>query len=275
VGPGIDRILRLARGANYLFGLPGGESMMRANALFTWGPGGSFAPTGVALRRAPGARNAELYVALYGAVYDPGVNQGKRVLRFELDDQGLLAARDELAVLYGGKFFSSITDVANVHGEILFADLYGAGDPPHEGKGLIYRLSRTAAREATAEPEPVTGEALFTSLGCAACHDLHDGDSRKEGPALGGLGRRLEERLASDEYRARTEELARREGAYFQAQRATYAEIAALSGRARSERWFRAHVRDPRFDHPEGKMPSFAHLTDAQLDALAKFLLAD
>jgi cytochrome c551/c552 len=249
--------------------------MMRGNALFTWGPGGSFAPTGVALRRAPGAASAELFLALYGAVYDPGVNAGKRVLRFGLDDRGFLSERGELATHYAGKYFSSITDVANVHGEIYFADLYGVGEAPHEGKGLIYKLERTASDAGAAAPVAETGEALFASFGCNACHDTHDGDSSKEGPALGGLAARLAARLNDAAYEKQLRDLAAREGAYFAGQRALYAELAALRGRARVERWFRAHLHDPRFDHPEGKMPAFPQLSDTQLNELAKFLLAD
>jgi len=55
--------------------------------------------------------------------------------------------------------------------------------------------------------------------------------------------------------------------------RPLYRELRGLSGDARVRTWFRAHVRDPRFDHPEGKMPGFPDLSAADLEALATYLL--
>jgi glucose/arabinose dehydrogenase/mono/diheme cytochrome c family protein len=283
VGPGIDRILRLERGVNYCFGDGEGESRMRANALYTWGPHGHFAPTGISL--APASLFGEgdgqfLYLGLFGPVYIPGPNDGKQLLRFRFDGTGHLASGPKVAARYQGKFFSSITDVVAMHDAVYFSDLYGPGDPPHWGKGIVYRAVRTGEPEQSATLDPnlagaERGEQLFKTTGCQVCHDLGSSPSGKEGPPLGDLRDRLVERLASDAYENELAELTNREGAYFRQHRDAYQQLQESPPEQRPTIWFQHHVRDPRFDHPKAKMPGFPQLSDEDIDALADFLLGN
>ncbi len=72
VGPGLDRVVRVERGRNYCFGRAFGDEGMRCNALYTWGPGGSYAPTGLALLQSEKDVEAQLYVGVFGPVHIPG-----------------------------------------------------------------------------------------------------------------------------------------------------------------------------------------------------------
>ncbi len=120
------------------------------------------------------------------------------------------------------------------------------------------------------------GAALFAALGCVACHAREPGDAAKEGPSLdGALGGRLEARLNAADYERHLRELDAREGEYFVARRPVYRQLRELEGAARTRAWFAAHLRDPRFDHPEGKMPGFPDLSDEDVEALAMYLLGE
>jgi len=269
VGPGIDRVLRLERGRNYCFGDASGEDAMRCNALYTWGPGGGYAPTGIT------TWSDSLVVGLFGAVHMPGPNRGKHVERFALDDVGALESGSTPVVSYTGAYFSSVTDIDVLDGNLYFLDLYGTGNLSHRGKGVVYRLKPSAAAALpNGVPGARSGAELFAGLGCAACHTRAQSDAPLEGPALDpGFGARLVERLDGAAYAQLLDELAARPGQYFAERRELYAQLRASSGRARARLWFSEHLRDPRFDNPEGKMPAFAALDEAELETLTDFVL--
>jgi glucose/arabinose dehydrogenase len=272
VGPGIDRILRLEPGVNYCFGGAGGEEDMRANALYTWGPGGHFAPTGVQyVDDAEGG--PALYVGMFGAVQTPGSDGGKRVVRFHCRADGKLTSGAELAVQYAGVFFAGVTDLLLRGEDLLFLDFYGPSDAPFSGKGSVYGLRATGPG-----PEPdqsgMSGGALFEVYGCVACHDLTE-PSAKEGPSLAGLRDRLLDRLSSAEYVAKLAGLEVDEAEFFRAQRGRYLELRSAAPAERPRIWFRHHVHNPRFDHPESKMPGYEQIPAGELERLADFLLGD
>lgn len=282
VGPGIDRIFRLERGANYAFGVGDGDESMRVHAAYTWGPGAGFAPTGITLAPAESsvAGSADfLYVGLFGSVHAGGPNEGKRIVRFPLDPNGFLAGGPTLVNQYRGLFFASVTDVEFGPDGIYFCDFYGSGGPPHRGQGLVYRMD-FAPVDAEAGAAPFSGdwkalskEELFGALGCVQCHDRGPSVMRKEGPNLQDLRSRVEARLASDEYRLHLGELGQRPGAYFRGHAASYRAILERTGEARLRSWFRTHLRDPRFDHAEAKMPAYPDLDEVLVERLADLLL--
>jgi hypothetical protein len=272
VGPGIDRILRLESGVNYCFGGAGGEEDMRANALYTWGPGGHFAPTGVQYVEEAGAAPV-LYVGLFGAVQMPGVDGGKRVVRFRCRADGRLTSGPEVAVQYAGVFFAGVTDLLWRGEDLMFLDFYGPGDAPFMGKGSVYGLRATGQDPGPApDRSDMSGSALFEAYGCAACHDLTE-PSAKEGPSLAGLRDRLLARLSSAEYAARLAGLEADEAEFFRAQRGRYLELRSAAPAERPRIWFRHHVQNPRFDHPESKMPGYAQMPAGELERLADYLL--
>jgi glucose/arabinose dehydrogenase len=141
VGPGIDRIFRLQRGGNYCY--RDDENQMRANSLYSWGPGGSFAPVGVAIAHGDQfSSRPSLYVGLYGPVGQPGTNLGKRILRFDFDPKtGQLESAPDDLVVYGGTRFSSVVDVVTgPDGSLYFTDLWSEAADTHEHAGVVYRV---------------------------------------------------------------------------------------------------------------------------------------
>lgn len=277
VGPGIDRIFRLLPGVNYCFG--NDDNQMRANALYTWGPGSGFAPVGVTfgLNDALGVDHAHrLFVGLFGAVHLPGPNEGKRITRFEIGPDGWLQSAAQDFITYAGSRFASVTDVEWGPDGLYFADIYGESTEPHLGGGAIFRVV----------PDPdwkppddhlmsLTGAArgrfLFFDTRCNACHMI-EGAGGREGPSLANAGQSLSKRLLAPDYDRWLDELMVKEGRYFEKNRDKYQTLKDLTGTQRLRTWLHFHIRDPRFDNPKAKMPSH-DLSDEDIDAIAAFLL--
>jgi hypothetical protein len=282
VGPGVDRLFRLESGVNYCFADgEGGDEAMKSNALYSWGPGGHHSPTGLAYyddRYFGLGDGFSLCIGLFGAVHTPtSEDGGKRILRVAFSPSGHLASGMKAAVQYAGARFCAVTDVeADSVGNVYFLDFYGEGDYPHLHDGILYRLvpgPRSSANSSL--PRDLPGEDLFVKHACASCHDRHVGPTRKEGPSLANLHDRLLGRLDSPEYDATLKDLIGRSGEYFVQYRPTYEKLLGLREDERVREWFRRHVRDPRFDHPTGKMPSNKFITDEEIERLADFLLED
>ena len=277
VGPGIDRIFRLLPGVNYVFG--NDDNQMRANALYTWGPGSGFAPVGVTfgLNDALGVEHAHrLFVGLFGAVHLPGPNDGKRITRFDIGPDGWLQSAATDFITYSGSRFASVTDVEWGPDGLYFADIYGESTEPHFGGGTIYRVVPDPDWKAPEDQSKLlTGAArgryLFFDTRCNACHVI-EGAGGREGPALTNARESLSQRLLAPAYDRWLDDLASKEGRYFEKNREKYQTLKALGGEKRVHAWLRFHIRDPRFDNPKAKMPSH-DLSDEDIDAIAAFLL--
>ena len=280
VGPGLDRVFRLEKGESYCFkGGESGDGAMRSNALYTFGPGAQ-APTGLCFvdNAAYGMDEGHsLLVGVFGPVHTSGSGDYKCIHRFDVSPTARLAGVKETIVRYNGVFYSSVTDIeVGNNGEVYFADPFGDGDEPHKNKGTIYRLSKNEAQpttDAQVETHSVAGQAIFKKYACVSCHDLHSGTSKKEGPSLGNVRSRLLERLASKAYLDNLDELAENGGEFYANQKNKYDELRSLNGIDRVRAWFAYHVRNPRFDLRNAKMPSNSFITDDELIELTDFLI--
>lgn len=281
VGPGLDRIIRLEKGESYCFqGGESGDGAMRSNALYTFGPGAQ-APTGLcflnnAMYGMPAGHS--LLVGVFGPVHTSGSGDYKCIHRFDVSPTSHLAGVKQTIVRYQGVFYSSVTDIEiGNNGQIYFADPFGDGDEPHKHKGQVYRLkpiektSQNVAMETPSNP----GQTLFNKYACASCHDLHRGDSKKEGPSLGNIRNRLLGRLSSETYQRQLDELSENGGAFYADQKPKYDHLMSLEGIARVRAWFAYHVRNPRFDFKNAKMPSNSFITDDELLELTDFLIGN
>ncbi len=129
------------------------------------------------------------------------------------------------------------------------------------------------SREDTGTPQTPAehGKRLFRVQGCSSCHAIGGGVSR--GPDLTGLMPRLEERLSDASYRSHLKTLRESREDVYEIFTDDYVEILNTpAGEARIRVWLHAHFKNPRFDHFMGRMPTFAHLTQQQVEQLTEFL---
>ncbi|MBM3263711.1 MAG: cytochrome c [candidate division Zixibacteria bacterium] len=122
--------------------------------------------------------------------------------------------------------------------------------------------------------EPVTpvehGKRLFRIQGCSSCHAIGGGMSR--GPDLAGVINRLRVQLDTTAYQMQTEKIRKSDPEVYNTYAADYATILSAQGDERIRYWLIKHLENPRFDHPDGLMPTFRHLTPEQTDQLIAFL---
>lgn len=130
--------------------------------------------------------------------------------------------------------------------------------------------SGQSAKEESLTPADI-GKRLFRVQGCASCHTIGGGLSR--GPDLAGLIDRLRVRLDTTAYQSQIDGIKTEKPDLYSMNTEEYQTILSVQGDERIKQWFIAHLKNPRFDHPEALMPSFKHLTPQQFDELTAFLL--
>ncbi len=114
------------------------------------------------------------------------------------------------------------------------------------------------------------GKRLFRVQGCASCHSIGGGLSR--GPDLAGLMDRLRMRLDTTAYQSKIDGIRTQRADVYSLNTEEYRVILSAQGDERIKLWLIAHLKNPRFDHPDALMPSFKHLTPQQIDELSAFL---
>lgn len=115
------------------------------------------------------------------------------------------------------------------------------------------------------------GRRLFRVQGCSSCHAIGGGMSR--GPDLAGIVPRLKVRLSDSEYKKHLSVLEKSRSDIYALFTEEYANMFKVQGEERTRVWLTQHLKNPRFDHYLGQMPSFAHLTQQQIDHLVAFIL--
>lgn len=114
------------------------------------------------------------------------------------------------------------------------------------------------------------GKRLFRVQGCASCHSIGGGLSR--GPDLAGVMDRLRLRLDTTAYQSKIDGIRTQSPDVYSLNTDQYQVIIGAQGDERIKQWLIAHLKNPRFDHPDALMPSFKHLTPQQMDELSAFL---
>lgn len=134
---------------------------------------------------------------------------------------------------------------------------------------LMFAWSGTDKTETPDTPAGY-GARIFRLQGCASCHRIGGGVLR--GPDLAGLIPRLRERLEPETYRRYLAGVRQEMPALYDVFHETWEDILSREGDERVRAWLEAHLKNPRFDHPRGTMPSFGHLTPEQTEHLIAFL---
>jgi cytochrome c2 len=292
-GPSMDRIVRIWPGMHHGWGPPGTDQQMAINALLTLGPINQ-SPYGLLVLNEPvlGPHKKDwLLVALFGNPENGAPEfriQGKRIDQIPLNGQGLvggpvvpLLRNPDLPNLS----MHSITCLAVGPDGIYFTDTFGdgtGGPGKHraaEGKGLVWKMAWKGSANTnsslemifpgwTSMPPAEKGRRLFEYYSCQSCHEQNTWIG-KVGPPLGeGLADRVSNRLQSREYSQILREGLGKNNSFTPA----FREIQMASGHQKVAAWLFWHLKEPRFDHPEARMPKY-NLSDEEIQALVAYLM--
>jgi len=166
-----DRIARVEPGGNY-----GWPETMRRNSLFVWEY--CQAPTGIDFMQGgqfPPRYDDELFVALFGAAYQPGrAIKGKKIVKMKLNDGNSgIGSYDEF-VTYVGDGPASPCGLAFGPDGLYFTDLHGeANGVSGTPGGSIYRVSHTELGRRGKMRVPDTNENWEKCI-CGDCPSIND-----------------------------------------------------------------------------------------------------
>jgi len=265
-GKNIDRFFEIARGGVY--GWDGNPESIRINSLFTWGPIGNTAPTGIHFLREPvlGPGSAgRCYVACYGPAAEAGTNTAKSVLELTLDPEtGTLTRIPSRILQYAGDAKATVLGLAEGPDGLYVTDFWGETTGFDDAKGRILKIVPSKATldlpdvsdAELASLSPLErGQALFVR-NCSTCHTI-DGVGGKEGPDLTHAMSELENRLNTRGYISEAEALLESDAQFYIEQRSRIQEVLNAKGEDRVHKWLVNHLIEPRFDNVYAKMPSF------------------
>jgi Glucose / Sorbosone dehydrogenase/Cytochrome c len=266
-GNSIDSFLLVRRGEN--FGWDGTDASIAANAQAVMIPavapvhvayysGGGLFPSGYARRFffASAESSAERGAGVWSLGYDVAkelvVKPPTSFVRYRDASGGEVAA---LALGPDGLYFAPLLPHATTTATVYKLTYDPAAKYPH-------------VLEATED-----GSILFEQLGCRSCHSLN-GVGGSVGPALDkpGLVDRISQRLSSDEYRRRVEQLDRLSTEPFRSTRDARHAVLASSGDDQVVLWIQNRILEPKFDDPNAAMPKVG-ATRQQAAAVATYLV--
>lgn len=279
-GERIDRLVHLRRGVDYCW--DGTDDSTRANALYTWGPDLNVSPCGARFLRTdvlgPGSRG-RLLIAAFGQAIPAGRHKPKMLLEVAVDPAtSLLAALPRPLVQYTGETKATVLAVAEGPDGVYFTDFFGETNAAfQQGAGRVFKLvpsdgPRQPAAALAADLPPAARGAAHFAQHCASCHAV-GGQGGTAAPPIDGLAGRLAARLSSPSYEAHLTALLASPASFQVSQRPRLATVLATRGQGRVRAWLHHHIREPRFDTPDSRMPGFAHLPAATVDDLVEFLL--
>jgi glucose/arabinose dehydrogenase len=279
-GNGIDRIVSVEMGGNYLY--DGTDRSITARADCVFAPSVSpvtMAHYTVEMDLFPGEWHNSLFVVLSGSPIDPpgaGKDGGRSITAFGYNSTaGHLTSVPSNVVEYRGQKKQVIFGLAFGPDGLYFAPLL----PNKDGQSPILKLTHRPE-----DPHPFvldtieyyreSPRVLLTKKSCFGCHAMDDTPGMM-GPSLmqPALSDRIAERLNSTEYLEKVQQLDAEEaesGNSFKEQRD---EVLAAEGNERVRRWLIQHLLEPRFDEPYSRMPN-PGLKPAEAEIAAEYLMA-
>jgi cytochrome c551/c552 len=272
-GIAIDRILTIDRGENYLW--DGTDRSIGAAADAVLAPGRGVTQTSYHPRDS-NALSSEYRGSFFQVVSgDTSALAGDvppTILAFDYDvELGQLASVPQPFLTYRGQALQTMSAA-----DIGTDGLYFTGIFPNSvGTTPVYRVTRDGAR-----PHPhVIGESLdprvlMADKGCFGCHALDEHRVGTQGPVLDRevLVSRLEARLASPAYTASLATVDAIAMEPFLSFRDARQEVSKARGVEKLRLWITYHLLEPRFDHPDARMPALG-LSAEQARAIASYLI--
>ena len=263
-GNGVDRVVILIPGANYLW--DGTDfSFASAGGVILTDVGGVAAIASTGALPSVGGMKSDQNGLLLVRTRDPArillleysdatgtlLKSPSTLTEYQGDDSQILAA---VAVGEDAIYFTPVLPVSDA-GSVVFKLRYQPDFPHSVGLGIS------------------TPNRLISAYGCQGCHTL-EGKGGDQGPSLDDLSERLVKRLASIEYEDSIRSMnltGESQGTLDFEQREL---VLGETGIIRARLWVEFRLMNPRFDDPAALMPALG-LSQAEANAIAEYLLAD
>ena len=271
-GRALDRFLEVEAGGDY--GWSGSDLTIGMNAPLV------FFSVGVvqmdycsAAAGLPAAWADRFYIALSGATRAKGnpEGQGKGVY---VVDYGLRERRalgpPQYLIQYRGTEYQSIVGLACGPGAVYVVPIF----PDASGASPVLAISYdTAAAYPYRLKTGMGAVRLMHAKGCFGCHSLN-GRGGKECPVLDwdSLVPRTLGQLSSGAYVRSLASVDTIRAEPFIANRSARREVLAARGMDRVRVWMQHHIREPRFDNPESRMPALG-VSRPEAERITDFLL--
>jgi hypothetical protein len=273
-GPGIDRVLTVRAGKDYLY--DGSDSSIATNSMVVFTPAKGIA--NIAFYEQGSALgiddlNNTVLVVLSGVPEAYVEDEPSEISAFGVEaDIALVTSRPRSLVKYMGKQMQVMSSLAIGSDGIYFAPVYGENGVP--GDSNVYRLSWAPEKTyPTVLGQYKNARGIMEKYGCRGCHKIN-GDGGNVGPALSAVDLRARNlaRLNSPEYETLLAQMNSTSSA--DSAIAGRKRVLALHGEKRLAAWVEEKIKDPTFDNPQSVMPYFDILQD-QAKILARFLLRE
>ncbi len=256
-GKGVDRLLQINPGQNYLW--KGKDDVMFLNGLVTWVP--SFGPAAmIYLKDHPLFPQWKQRLLVTGTFY-------AQIQAIWIDDQLEVRKSPETFLAYAGSSEETqyLVPLSSGPDGIYFSGFM----PQSDGETHIMKIIPLASK--TARPSILSGAGWYARLECSACHSI-SGKGGQVGPKLDGLVTRLQKRLSASNYKERLQQMEQQTNPIAVQFKQARQQLRELEGQEKIKIWLRFHLKEPRFDFPQSQKPNL-QLSNVQIEALTDFLI--
>lgn len=271
-GPGIDRVLVVQDGKDYLY--DGSDASIATNSMVVFSPAKGTGQVAFYQKDSPGKigeLDNNMLVVLSGVPEVFVEDEPAEISAFEVElDSALVTSRPRTLVKYMGRQMQVLSSIAIAQDGVYFAPVYGENGVP--GHSNVYRLSWAPEKKyPTVLGRYKNAGSIFKKNGCRGCHEIL-GTGGNIGPTLNptDLRDRNLARLNTPEYEAHLKKM-NQQGKNENAN-AGRNRVLALQGEKRLRAWIEEKVKDPTFDNPLSVMPLFS-ISDKQAKVVTRFLL--
>lgn len=273
-GPGVDRVLNVTKGSDYLY--DGSDASIATNAMVLLAPAKgtaniSFYPENFA-GEFPELEN-NLLIVLSGVPEKYVEEEPAEISFFEIDPKSSqVLSRPRSLVKHVGQHLQVLSSVAIAKDGIYFAPVYSEASTASGSN--VYRLSKAADKQyPTRLGHYRNGRAIIRDNGCRGCHSIL-GDGGNIGPALDAtlLKTRNLTRLNSSQYTALLTGLNSKDN-----QKTSVAarnRILSVKGEQRLRAWVEEKILEPTLDNAHSIMPSL-NLSRQEAKDVTRFLLRE
>ncbi len=275
-GPSVDRFIEVREGEDYLWDGSDASIATNADALFVPAVG----VTGLTyfpkhLDIVPEEYRGRFYLDLCGDPdSDPLKSSGRGIVELDYGfDRSRLLSPPEMILRYKGKSFQTLVGLAVGPDGLYFTPIL----PLEDGRSVVFKISYDPGSKHPYTPENETDATLLIEQnGCYGCHKLNEKGWGTAGPRLDRdrLVPSVSDRLRTDEYAERINEIDRLETEPYKSYRDERAEVLGKKGIDKIRAWVKYHIMEPKFDNPDAAMPNLG-IDSEKAELITLYLVPD